>query len=49
MALTVDNVALMYLAEQTSPEDYTVKNLHIEEKFGAVWATLKQFFIHSMY
>lgn len=46
MALTVDNVALMYLAEQTSPEDYNVKNLHIEEKFGAVWATFEAI-LHS--
>lgn len=35
----MDEIALMYLAEQTSPDDYKVKNLNIIEKLGAVWAT----------
>lgn len=31
-------LALMYLAEQTSPDGYEIKNLDIKEKFGCIYA-----------
>lgn len=34
-----NEVALMYLAEQTSPEDYKLSEVKITEKLGATWAS----------
>ena len=42
----MEDIALMYLAEQTSPDDYTLKNLSIVEKMGALWASFEAI-LHS--
>lgn len=34
-----NEVALMYLAEQTSPEDYKLSEVKVIEKLGATWAS----------
>lgn len=44
----MDDIALVYLAEQTSPDDYTVKNLNIIEKLGAIWASFEAI-LHSFH
>lgn len=37
--LNNDDIALMYLAEQTSPEDYKLSEVEITEKLGATWVS----------
>ena len=36
-----ENIALMYLSEQTSPSDASVKNLNIFDKIGSTYATFE--------
>lgn len=44
--ISLDDIALVYLAEQTSPDDYKVQNLNIVEKLGAIWASFEAI-LHS--